>query len=112
MSELINVDKNATYPAAIDKLFADHPLTKTTELRRVMYLNNIWAQDHRFIKWLVNPEMEFVGLSYSLSRDWAADYVLWIGANLLSRRVFHHTLPRLVILTTHHSWHIWHIVHH
>ena len=56
---VINVDKNAAYPPAIDKLKAEELLTKTTELRPVKYLNNIVEQDHRFIKRLVNPGMGF-----------------------------------------------------
>lgn len=38
---VINVDKNAAYPPAIDSLTQDQTLTETTELRRVKYLNNI-----------------------------------------------------------------------
>ena len=56
---VINVDKNAAYPPAIDKLKAEEILTKTTELRPVKYLNNMVEQDHRFIKRLVNPGMGF-----------------------------------------------------
>ena len=56
---VINVDKNAAYPPAIDSLKADQTLPKTTELRRVKYLNNIVEQDHRAIKRLVNPGMGF-----------------------------------------------------
>ena len=56
---VINVDKNAVYPPAIDELKADQTLTKTTELRTAKYLNNIVEQDHRFIKRLVNPGMGF-----------------------------------------------------
>ena len=56
---VINVDKNAAYPPAIDALIADQTLSKTIELRRVKYLNNIVEQDHRFIKRLVNPGMGF-----------------------------------------------------
>jgi len=56
---VINVDKNAAYPPAIDSLKADETLTKATELRPVKYLNNIVEQDHRFIKRLVNPGMGF-----------------------------------------------------
>lgn len=52
---VINVDKNAAYPPAIDKLKAEGTLTKTTELRPVKYLNNIVEQDHRAIKRLVKP---------------------------------------------------------
>ena len=36
---VINVDKSAAYPPAIDELIADQTLTKTTELRPVKYLN-------------------------------------------------------------------------
>jgi transposase-like protein len=56
---VINVDKNAAYPPAIDQLKKDQSLPKTTELRPVKYLNNIVEQDHRFIKRLVNPGMGF-----------------------------------------------------
>jgi transposase-like protein len=56
---VINVDKNAAYPPAIDELKADQTLPETTEVRRVKYLNNIVEQDHRFIKQLVNPGMGF-----------------------------------------------------
>ena len=56
---VINVDKNAAYPPAIDSLKADKTLPGTTELRPVKYLNNIVEQDHRFIKRLVNPGMGF-----------------------------------------------------
>lgn len=56
---VINVDKNAAYPKAIDSLKSDQSLCKTTELRRVKYLNNIVELDHRFIKRLVNPGMGF-----------------------------------------------------
>ena len=46
---VINVDKNAAYPAAVDDLKADEQLPKTTKLRQVKYLNNRVEQDHRFI---------------------------------------------------------------
>ena len=38
---VINVEKNAAYPPALDELKADQTLSETTELRRVKYLNNI-----------------------------------------------------------------------
>lgn len=47
---VINVDKNAAYPPALDELKADQTLAQTTELRLVKYLNNIIEQDHGFIK--------------------------------------------------------------
>jgi len=56
---VINVDKNAAYPPAINELKKDQTLPKTTELRPVKYLNNTVEQDHRFIKRLVNPGMGF-----------------------------------------------------
>ena len=56
---VINVDKNAAYPKAINSLTKDQTLPETTELRPVKYLNNIVEQDHRFIKRLVNPAMGF-----------------------------------------------------
>ncbi len=38
---VINVDKNAAYPKAIDSLKADKTLSQSSELRPVKYLNNI-----------------------------------------------------------------------
>jgi len=60
---VINVDKNAAYPPAIDELKAEQSLTANTELRRVKYLNNMVEQDHRFIKRLVNPGMGFASFN-------------------------------------------------
>ena len=37
---VINVDKNAAYPPAVDELKADEQLPETTQLRQVKYLNN------------------------------------------------------------------------
>ncbi len=59
LPRVINVDKNAAYPPAIDELKKDQSLPETAELRRVKYLNNIVEQDHRAIKRLVNPGMGF-----------------------------------------------------
>ncbi len=56
---VINVDKNAAYPKAIDELKAEETIPETCELRQNKYLNNIVEQDHRFIKRLVNPAMGF-----------------------------------------------------
>lgn len=60
---VINVDKNAAYPKAIGSLKADATLPKTSELRRVKYLNNRVEQDHRIIKRLVNPGMGFASFN-------------------------------------------------
>ena len=38
---VINVDKNAAYPKAIDSLKADKTLPQTCDLRPVKYVNNI-----------------------------------------------------------------------
>ena len=54
---VINVDNNAANPPAIDSRIQDQTLGETTELRHVLYLNNIVELDHRFIKRLVNPGM-------------------------------------------------------
>ncbi len=43
---VINVDKNAAYPPAVDDLKAEEQLCETTELRQVKYLNNLVEQDH------------------------------------------------------------------
>jgi transposase-like protein len=56
---VINVDKNAAYPPAIEQLQKDKTLPKRTKLRQVKYLNNIIEQDHRFIKRLTKPGMGF-----------------------------------------------------
>lgn len=56
---VINVDKNAAYPPAVDDIKAEEQLPKTTELRQVKYLNNRVEQDHRFIKRLTKPGMGF-----------------------------------------------------
>ena len=52
---VINVDKNAAYPKAIDELKEQEELPKKVELRQNKYLNNIVEQDHRAIKRLVKP---------------------------------------------------------
>lgn len=56
---VINVDKNAAYPPAVNELKADEQLSETTELRQVKYLNNQVEQDHRFIKRLTLAGMGF-----------------------------------------------------
>jgi transposase-like protein len=60
---VINVDKNAAYPPAIDDLKADDQLPETTQLRQVKYLNNRVEQDHRFIKRLTKPGMGFASFN-------------------------------------------------
>ena len=56
---VINVDKNAAYPKALNTLQAEEYLPANCELRQVKYLNNLIEQDHRFIKRLTKPGMGF-----------------------------------------------------
>lgn len=56
---VINVDKNAAYPKAIDEMKAESDLPLSVELRQNKYLNNLIEQDHRFIKRLTKPGMGF-----------------------------------------------------
>ncbi|MDF5731218.1 MAG: DDE-type integrase/transposase/recombinase [Rhizonema sp. PD38] len=56
---VINLDKNAVYPAAVDNLKTHKQLPETTELRLVNYLNNPVEQDQCFLKRLTKPGMEF-----------------------------------------------------
>jgi transposase-like protein len=56
---VINVDKNAAYPTAVEDLKVESVLSKSAKLRQSKYLNNLIEQDHRFIKRLVNPGMGF-----------------------------------------------------
>ena len=58
-TRVINVDKNAAYPKAIDQMKADKELSPSVELRQNKYLNNPVEQDHRFIKRLTKPGMGF-----------------------------------------------------
>jgi len=46
---VINVDKNPTYPLAVEQLKEEGILPNHTQLRQCKYLNNILEQDHRFI---------------------------------------------------------------
>lgn len=54
---VINVDKNAAYPAAMDTLKEEETIAKETQLRQNKYLNNVIEQDHRNIKWIVRPKL-------------------------------------------------------
>jgi transposase-like protein len=54
---VINVDKNAAYPVAIETLKEEETIGEETELRQSKYLNNVIEQDHRHIKRIVKPMM-------------------------------------------------------
>lgn len=56
---VINVDKNAAYPPAVEELKTEEILSQRSDLRQNKYLNNLVEQDHRFIKKLVNPGLGF-----------------------------------------------------
>jgi transposase-like protein len=56
---VINVDKNAAYPKAMDELKEKEELSLQVDLRQNKYLNNLVEQDHRAIKRLVKPGMGF-----------------------------------------------------
>lgn len=56
---VINVDRNPSYPKAVDKLKRKGIINPGCELRPIKYLNNLIEQDHRFIKRRVNPSMGF-----------------------------------------------------
>ena len=56
---VINVDKNAAYPVAMEQLKREQTLADQTELRQVKCLNNRIEQDHRNIKRIVKPMLGF-----------------------------------------------------
>ena len=47
---MVNVDKNAAYPAALEALKAERSLPSRVRLRQCKYLNNTVEQDHRTVK--------------------------------------------------------------
>src|SRR6266516_6395056 len=63
---VITVDKNASYPKALNELKAEGIVPEGCELRQIKYLNNLVEQDHRFIKRLVKPGLGF----FSLETAW------------------------------------------
>ena len=69
---VINIDKNAAYPIAIDQLKKSELLSDDCEFRQVKYLNNNIEQDHRFIKRLVKPGMGFA--SFNTARRTLSGY--------------------------------------
>jgi len=59
MPRIITVDKNASYPIAIDELKNEKKLSKNIEIRQVTYLNNIVEQDHRSVKRIITSMLGF-----------------------------------------------------
>jgi transposase, IS6 family len=58
---VINVDKNASYPPAIESAKKTGYLPEETQLRQVKYLNNRVECDHRRIKSLIRHGLGFKG---------------------------------------------------
>lgn len=56
---VLNLDKNAAYPIAVNDLKTESTLPQGCKLRQNKYLNNLIEQDHRFIKRLVNSGLGF-----------------------------------------------------
>ena len=69
---VINVDKNAAYPKAVETLKTNQQLPLDCELRQVKYLNNMIEQDHRFIKRRTRPGLGF--FSFETARRTLAGY--------------------------------------
>jgi len=64
---VINVDKNAAYPKALNELKAEGLIPEHCELRQVKYLNNLIEQDHRFVKRLTRARDGFLLLRDSVA---------------------------------------------
>ena len=56
---VINVDKNAAYPAAFRELKAEGFLSRRCRLRQCKFLNNVIEQDHRILKRRVKLAMGY-----------------------------------------------------
>ncbi len=56
---VINVDKNAAYPPAIEELKQEKILEKKSEVRQIKYLNNLVEQDHRSVKRITNAALGY-----------------------------------------------------
>ena len=56
---VINVDKNAAYPPALEELKAEKLLDEKSKLRQVKYLNNRVEQDHRGVKRITNAALGY-----------------------------------------------------
>ena len=50
MPRVINVDKNRSYPAAVEGLKQEGIIRRHCQLRQCKYLNNVVEQDHRNVK--------------------------------------------------------------
>ena len=62
MQQLMNVDKNLSYPAAVEALQAEGAPPRGVRLRQCKHLNNVIKQDHRIVKkrvWLAEGHGPF-----------------------------------------------------
>jgi IS6 family transposase len=62
MPRVLNVDKNPSYPAAVEALKAEGAIPGRVALRQCKYLNNVIEQDHRTVKkrvWLAKGYKTF-----------------------------------------------------
>ena len=57
--KVINIDKNAAYPPAIEELKSEKILEEKSEIRQVKYLNNQVEQDHRGVKRIINAALGY-----------------------------------------------------
>lgn len=64
---VITVDKNPTYPVAIQALKKEKHMPEGIQIRKVRYLNNIVEQDHRFIKKRVRSMLGFKSFKTAIS---------------------------------------------
>ena len=67
---VINVDKNAAYPAAVKALKREGILPRRVRLRQCKFLNNVVEQDHRFVKkrtWLAKGYKSFSSAQRTLA---------------------------------------------
>lgn len=56
---VINLDKNAAYPPAIEELKSEKVLEEKSKIRQVKYLNNLVEQDHRGVKRITNAALGY-----------------------------------------------------
>lgn len=56
---VIDLDKNAAYPPAIEESKLEQVLEKKSKIRQVKYLNNLVEQDHRGVKRITNAALGY-----------------------------------------------------
>lgn len=64
---VITVDKNPSYPIAIEQLKKEKSIPNGMRLRQQKYLNNIVEQNHRFIKRRVRSMLGFKSFKTAIS---------------------------------------------